>query len=61
MDMLLAACVTAASALVALRILGIAGRAALPAARAFVGLALLPGQGTARPAAARPRDLRVRC
>lgn len=41
MDMLLAACVTAATGLVALRLLGIAGRAALPAAGVFVGLALL--------------------
>jgi 4-amino-4-deoxy-L-arabinose transferase-like glycosyltransferase len=41
MDMLLAACVTAATGLVALRVLGIAGRAALPAAGVFVGLALL--------------------
>lgn len=41
MDMLLAACVTAATGLLALRLLGIAGRAALPAAGVFVGLALL--------------------
>jgi 4-amino-4-deoxy-L-arabinose transferase-like glycosyltransferase len=41
MDMLLAACVTAATGLVALRLLGVAGRAALPAAGVFVGLALL--------------------
>jgi 4-amino-4-deoxy-L-arabinose transferase-like glycosyltransferase len=41
MDMLLAACVTAATGLVALRVLGIAGRAALPAAGVFVGLALV--------------------
>jgi len=41
MDMLLAACVTAATGLVGLRLLGIAGRAALPAAGVFVGLALL--------------------
>jgi 4-amino-4-deoxy-L-arabinose transferase-like glycosyltransferase len=41
MDMLLAACATAATGLVALRLLGIAGRAALPAAGVFVGLALL--------------------
>jgi 4-amino-4-deoxy-L-arabinose transferase-like glycosyltransferase len=41
MDMLLAACDTAALALLALRLLGIAGRSAVPAASAFVGLAVL--------------------
>ena len=41
MDMLLAACVTAAQGLIALRLLGIAGRLAVPVAGAFVGLALL--------------------
>jgi 4-amino-4-deoxy-L-arabinose transferase-like glycosyltransferase len=41
MDMLLAATTTAAIALLGLRILGIAGRLAVPAAGAFAGLAVL--------------------
>jgi 4-amino-4-deoxy-L-arabinose transferase-like glycosyltransferase len=41
MDMLLAACVTVAQGLVALRLLGIAGRLAVPAAGVFIGLGLL--------------------
>lgn len=41
MDMLLAACVTVAQGLIALRLLGIAGRLALPAAGVFIGLATL--------------------
>jgi 4-amino-4-deoxy-L-arabinose transferase-like glycosyltransferase len=41
MDMLLAACDTAALALLAMRLLGGAGRLAVPAASAFVGLAVL--------------------
>lgn len=41
MDMMLAACVTIAQGLVALRLLGIAGRLAMPAAGVFVGLGLL--------------------
>lgn len=41
MDMLLAATVTAATALLGLRALGIAGRLAAPAAGAFCGLAIL--------------------
>ncbi|HET9315818.1 MAG TPA: glycosyltransferase family 39 protein, partial [Vicinamibacteria bacterium] len=41
MDVMLAACVTVAQGLVALRLLGIAGRLAMPAAGLFVGLGLL--------------------
>jgi 4-amino-4-deoxy-L-arabinose transferase-like glycosyltransferase len=41
MDMLLAACATAAQGLIALRLLGIAGRLAMPAAGVFMGLGLL--------------------
>lgn len=41
MDMLLAACVTVAQGLIALRVLGVAGRLAVPAAGVFIGLALL--------------------
>jgi len=41
MDMLLAASVTAALALLALRLLGLAGRLAVPAAAGFAGLAVL--------------------
>jgi 4-amino-4-deoxy-L-arabinose transferase-like glycosyltransferase len=41
MDMLLAACVTATVGLIGLRVLGIAGRLAIPAAYAFAGLATL--------------------
>jgi 4-amino-4-deoxy-L-arabinose transferase-like glycosyltransferase len=41
MDMLLAACVTVAQGLIALRLLGIAGRLAVPVAGAFIGLAML--------------------
>jgi 4-amino-4-deoxy-L-arabinose transferase-like glycosyltransferase len=41
MDMLLAACVTVAQGLIALRLLGIAGRLALPVAGIFIGLAAL--------------------
>jgi len=41
MDMLLAACVTVAQGLIALRLLGIAGRLAMPVAGVFIGLGLL--------------------
>jgi 4-amino-4-deoxy-L-arabinose transferase-like glycosyltransferase len=41
MDMLLAACVTVAVGLIGLRVLGIAGRLAIPVAYAFMGLATL--------------------
>ena len=41
MDMLVAATVTAATGLIGLRLLGIAGRLAIPAAYAFMGLATL--------------------
>ncbi|HKC11667.1 MAG TPA: glycosyltransferase family 39 protein, partial [Vicinamibacteria bacterium] len=41
MDMLLAAAVTVATGLIGLRVLGIAGRLAIPAAYAFIGLATL--------------------